>query len=59
MTNGITSPSGPDRHCASSSSSQFLPPCTVSILLALRFAYRHYHPHSRPPLQRAPAHVTS
>ncbi|KAJ8590626.1 hypothetical protein M405DRAFT_815886 [Rhizopogon salebrosus TDB-379] len=34
MTNGITLPSGPDRHCASSSSSQFLPPCTVSILLA-------------------------
>ncbi|KAJ8590629.1 hypothetical protein M405DRAFT_815904, partial [Rhizopogon salebrosus TDB-379] len=28
MTNGITPPSGLDRHCASSSSSQFLPPCT-------------------------------
>ncbi|KAJ8597844.1 hypothetical protein M405DRAFT_803349 [Rhizopogon salebrosus TDB-379] len=35
MTNGITPPSGLDRHCTSSSSSQFLPPCTLSILLAL------------------------
>ncbi|KAJ8581030.1 hypothetical protein M405DRAFT_833184 [Rhizopogon salebrosus TDB-379] len=33
MTNGIAPPL--DRHCASSSSSQFLPPCKLSILLAL------------------------
>ncbi|KAJ8586877.1 hypothetical protein M405DRAFT_822637 [Rhizopogon salebrosus TDB-379] len=34
MTNGIIPPSGLDRHCASSSSSQFLPHRTLSILLA-------------------------
>ena len=35
MKNGITPPSGLDRHCASSSSSQYLPPCTLSILLVV------------------------